>query len=582
MKRSLSVIEVRKQQVEDNRKFAALENIITSGGLTSATLLGPINVSAITVDTNGSYNSLVVSGNIQLQFTGTPVEGTWQKVRTTGWNGSYTLSVPNNAVIVNSSFTQGGAVASGTYDLWIAYVGGEYQINLVSVQVNAISAPTLSAYAISTANPDRITFSSSEIITGTTFSGFTLGSGKTITGLTINAGQTTGHYFTVNSAYVEGDGNDTIAYSGTGSDIQNAFGTALASFTATTVTNNVDSTAPQFVTASFEVGNVADNIVVLPLDEALDPTSVPAVGDFAILVDASPNVVTNVDIATSSIQVRLTLTTSVTAGQTVTAAYTKGANPLRDVALNETPSLTATAVTNNVAGYVFSNTHSIVIDQQEEGINITDTAFLRSSGGGVDLPFSIELAVKFTSIGTNHVCMQARDGGQYFIQVRQGPVNSPFMSIATDNSNYIGKIMTSTVSTATWYHIVGTYDGSKSASGINLYLNGSLETMSDISVGTYTGIPNQTGSIVCQVPITAASTSYLKGKLNLFRFYDKELSGAEVSTLYNAGTFPIDISGTASIFDSIINEMPFNNGATALVGTDGSEVGTPTYDTDLP
>ena len=84
-----------------------------------------------------------------------------------------------------------------------------------------------------------------------------MGSGKTITGLTINAGQTTGHYFTVNSAYTNGDGNDTIAYSGTGSNIQESTGTPLDSFTATTVTNNVAAPAGTVV---FDTDLPGDNI----------------------------------------------------------------------------------------------------------------------------------------------------------------------------------------------------------------------------------------------------------------------------------------------------------------------------------
>ena len=104
-----------------------------------------------------------------------------------------------------------------------------------------IVAPILSNYTINDTNADRLNFESSEVITGTTFGGFTLGSGKTVTAITINTGSTTGHYFTVSSAYVSGDGNDTIAYSGTGCNIADLSSNALASFTATTVTNNIPS-----------------------------------------------------------------------------------------------------------------------------------------------------------------------------------------------------------------------------------------------------------------------------------------------------------------------------------------------------
>lgn len=120
--------------------------------------------------------------------------------------------------------------------------------------------------------------------------------------------------------------------------------------TSTITLNNQagDVTPPTWVTGGFEVGTVADNIVVLPVSEALDTGSVPDTTDFDVQVDASGNAVTTVDLSTLN-EVRLTLTTSVTAGQTVTVAYTKGTNPIQDVAGNDIADLVATAVTNNVA-----------------------------------------------------------------------------------------------------------------------------------------------------------------------------------------------------------------------------------------
>lgn len=120
-----------------------------------------------------------------------------------------------------------------------------------------VTAPTLSAFTIEDATPNRVNFTSSEIITATTYSGFTLASpSKTITGVTINSGQTTGHYFTVNSDYVEAD-NPTIAYSGSGSNLVDASSNALASFTATAITNNVVDAAPVDVKINFFTGTAS-------------------------------------------------------------------------------------------------------------------------------------------------------------------------------------------------------------------------------------------------------------------------------------------------------------------------------------
>ena len=87
--------------------------------------------------------------------------------------------------------------------------------------------------------------------------------------------------------------------------------------------------------------------LVLTWDETLRDDSGPAAGDFAVTVAGSSRSVSGVAVAGSA--VRLTLASAVTAGQTVTVSYTKGTNPLKDLASNDAPGLTDQAVTNNTA-----------------------------------------------------------------------------------------------------------------------------------------------------------------------------------------------------------------------------------------
>ncbi len=136
-------------------------------------------------------------------------------------------------------------LSAGTHDLYV--VNWNNGVSLTKPTNNAdVTAPTLSSFTIEDANKDIVNFESSEVITGTTFGGFTLGSGKTITALNINSGSTTGHYFTVDSDYTNGDGNDTIEYSGSGSNIEDSAGNALATFGSTTVTNNIPASGLTF------------------------------------------------------------------------------------------------------------------------------------------------------------------------------------------------------------------------------------------------------------------------------------------------------------------------------------------------
>ena len=87
------------------------------------------------------------------------------------------------------------------------------------------------------------------------------------------------------------------------------------------------------------------NLLLLTWDETLRDDSVPAAGDFAVTVAGSARSVTGLVFADST--VRLVLASAVRAGETVTVSYTKGTNPLKDLASNEAPALTDQAVTNN-------------------------------------------------------------------------------------------------------------------------------------------------------------------------------------------------------------------------------------------
>ena len=145
-------------------------------------------------------------------------------------------------------------LSSGTaYDLYGVFETVDFVTQASATKVDFtttsdVVAPTISTFVINDANKDRIYFSSSEVITASTFAGFTVATPtKTISSVTINAGQTTGHYFTVSVAFSYGE-TPTLAYSGSGSNLQDLVGNALASFSATSITNNIAPAAQEAVT----------------------------------------------------------------------------------------------------------------------------------------------------------------------------------------------------------------------------------------------------------------------------------------------------------------------------------------------
>lgn len=85
----------------------------------------------------------------------------------------------------------------------------------------------------------------------------------------------------------------------------------------------------------------------------------------------------------------------------------------------------------------------------------------------------------------------------------------------------------------TWYHIGFTYDGSGVSAGIKLYINGVLQATAVVQ-------DNSTLTITSAATFFAfgarnAAINFLDGKVDEVGVFSKSLSGAEVTTLYNAG-----------------------------------------------
>ena len=95
----------------------------------SPSSLGTFNPAAVSVNSVGTYSDYTTTGNITISASG-GIEGIWQKVVIT-FNGSHTLTLPNGAIILDNSITDGAAPTSGEYNLYIIYSGAKYQFNLV-------------------------------------------------------------------------------------------------------------------------------------------------------------------------------------------------------------------------------------------------------------------------------------------------------------------------------------------------------------------------------------------------------------------------------------------------------------------
>lgn len=87
---------------------------------------------------------------------------------------------------------------------------------------------------------------------------------------------------------------------------------------------------------------------------------------------------------------------------------------------------------------------------------------------------------------------------------------------------------TATLSTGTWYHIVGTWDGTT----VNLYINGSLDNSTD-PAGTPT--PNTTTGNLCIGRLGPNNAAYFDGLIDEVGIWGRALTADEVAQLNNGG-----------------------------------------------
>lgn len=165
------------------------------------------------------------------------------------------------------------------------------------------------------------------------------------------------------------------------------------------------------------------------------------------------------------------------------------------------------------------------------------------NSGGSDLPFSVELWVYLTAVGVeSQFLISKRAAGtdrEWDISL-SSPGGFVEFSLYTSGgvTNFLRARSTTALSTSQWYHLICTYDGSKTLAGIKIYLNGSLLSQTSQGSGTYTGMTTYSTSNLTLGNVAKASNSSvsLKGYCNQISIWSRQLSQSDVTKMYNSGT----------------------------------------------
>ena len=203
--------------------------------------------------------------------------------------------------------------------------------------------------------------------------------------------------------------------------------------------------------------------------------------------------------------------------------------------------------------------------------------------GTTDVPFSISFL--FKPDGTGWILSkypQLPYNSQYWLTYSGTTLGFALNDYSQATAGIISKESFFTATASTWHHITATYDGSGLGTNINIYVDGVLASVSstdngvnyvamentgaDLWIGAAEGTFNYLGTGI------AGSFGFIDMDLDCLRFWDKELSQAEITEIATQELAGIDINPKIPL-QNIISEYKFENNT---LDTMGSNDGTPT------
>jgi len=231
----------------------------------------------------------------------------------------------------------------------------------------------------------------------------------------------------------------------------------------------------------------------------------------------------------------------------------------------------------------FTNTYSLKQTTSPYGgyVSVANPSSYHFESGGTDQAFSLSLWVKPTTGVSFWAITKGAVGGSSDREIFFGLWSSGVVvwQLAGDGSGtrylqqYDGVDRRATLADGNWHHLAATYDGSAAAAGLTWYLDGTpYVTGRSASVFPEYISLNDSGDEVRIGGWDGNSNTFI-GYIDEVSIWNKELSGTDVTNIYNSGT-PTDLSEHASVANLLSWwRMGDNNGGTGTTVTDVQGVG---------
>lgn len=194
---------------------------------------------------------------------------------------------------------------------------------------------------------------------------------------------------------------------------------------------------------------------------------------------------------------------------------------------------------NDRAVASYSNQYALDLDGTDDYIDCGgDAAFSFTDGNGSDSAFSISAWVKLEE---NNRARVAGKGNMEWLFGTDSSNRFNMILWSNDGTSAYLQRFSSALPTGSWHHILCTYDGSNTSTGIKLYKAGSLVSSTVSNAGTYAGMASQQGAL--RLGQWEFNNSVMKGLMDEVAIFDYELTAPQVASLSSANnTQPVDIS----------------------------------------
>ena len=190
----------------------------------------------------------------------------------------------------------------------------------------------------------------------------------------------------------------------------------------------------------------------------------------------------------------------------------------------------------NSIGFSTENKGTFTLDGVNDHLQIPDSNTFSFGDGSNDSPFSISVWVNMTD-ATRFRILQKFGSSKKEWSFHAGASDTLAFVLYDESANAYEYIVTTGTLTSLegqWANLVVTYDGRGGTSandGLNIYIGGSIQSVSKVDSGTYTAMENHTHAVYIG---NYNNATYASGKISIVKIYNKELSASEVVQNYNA------------------------------------------------